>query len=92
MSTRDEERTWVVQLTAAELRAIIREELEMAFATLRRARWVDIAQAAASFDVTPATIRTWIRRGAPAMQVGSLARPLYRLELEQVEKWLRAQR
>jgi transposase-like protein len=85
----------VVQLTTAELRALIRAEVERG---LREnsppppSRWIDVSAAAKQFGCTTQTIRNWIALGAPARQIGASAHPVYRIELAEFEAWVRDQK
>jgi hypothetical protein len=87
--------TMLVQLTAADLRAMIRAEVER---TIRSnappppSRWIDVSTAAKQFGCTTQTIRNWIALGAPAAQIGTSSCPVYRIELVEFEAWVRKQK
>lgn len=81
----------LVVISVDELRVLIRDELGRVLQSRPDVpRWHDISAAAEHFGVNPQTVRNWIRAGAPAVQVGSPARPLYRLELRALQGWLEA--
>lgn len=84
----------LVQLTVGELRQLIRDEVERLKAVVPAvpSRWLDVGKAAKHFGCTTQTIRSWIKLGAPARQVGSTAHPQYRIELLEFEAWVRGQR
>jgi hypothetical protein len=85
----------LVQLTAADLRALIRAEVEQVIAagsTRSTGRWVDVGVAAKHFSCTGQTIRNWIRLGAPARQIGTSAHPQFRIDLSEFEAWVRSHR
>jgi|1185.fasta_scaffold489964_1 hypothetical protein len=85
----------LVQLTAADLRAMIRAEVERSLrssAPAPASRWIDVSTAAKVFGCTTQTIRNWIALGAPAAQIGSSGCPVYRIELSEFEAWVRNQK
>jgi Helix-turn-helix domain len=49
-----------------------------------------VKQTAESLNVNPVTVRRWIRAGLPAFNVGSIARPDYRIEPDVLRAWLTA--
>ena len=83
----------IVTLSVGELRAVVRDEVERLKAVVPQlpSKWVDTPKAAEHFGCTTQTIRNWIEQGAPATQVGTGARPKYRIELHALEAWCRAQ-
>lgn len=86
----------VVQMTRGELRLLMletaAEAVKRAGAAPARSPWVNVEKAAKHFGCTPQTIRNWIRDGAPGQQVGTSARSEYRVDLEEMDAWVRAQR
>jgi hypothetical protein len=90
---REDDGRMIVQLTAAELRTLIRSEVELALRSqsLPASRWLDIGAAAKHFGCSGQTVRNWIKLGAPARQIGTSAHPQFRLELIEFEAWVRAQ-
>lgn len=81
----------VVQLTAADLRELVRAEMCRALQAAEKptSRWTDVTHAAKHFGCTSQTIRNWIKLGAPARQIGSTSHPQFRLELLEFEAWVR---
>lgn len=64
----------LVQISVADMRALVREEVERAVTnTIARTpgRWVDVATAAEHCGCTQQTLRAWIKAGAPARDVGT---------------------
>jgi hypothetical protein len=82
----------LVQLTVAEMRELIRTEVELLLKStppLTTPRWIKVEVAAKYFGCTPMTIRNWIGLGAPAAQIGAASHPQYRIELAKFEAWVR---
>lgn len=48
-----------------------------------------VKETAANLRVHEETVRRWIRAGMPVLNVGSAARPSYRIEPDVVRDWLR---
>lgn len=86
----------VVQLTASDLRQLIRGELEQfqreSAAPVPESKWADATTAAKHFGVTRQTIRSWVRLGAPATQIGTSTHPQYRIDLVEFDRWVRSQK
>jgi len=86
----------IVQLTAADLRALVRAEVDRAVTLVMEAtptaakseRWIDVAGAAKHYAVTPGTIRNWIAGGAPCRKFGTPNHPLIRIDLAEFEAWV----
>jgi hypothetical protein len=95
MSAAEEKSITIVQLSASELRTLIRDELEHFRASnsnMSECQWTDTDGAAKHFAVTGQTIRNWIRIGAPARQIGTSAHPQLRIDLVEFDRWVRAQK
>ena len=86
----------VVQLSVADLRSLVRDEVQRGMQQQVQqleqvpGKWVDVSTAAKYFGRTSQTIRNWIKDGAPAKQIGTSARPQFRIHLEQFEAWMAA--
>lgn len=86
----------IVQLTAADLRTLVRDEVDRAVTMVIEAtptvpksdRWIDVAGAAKHYKVTPGTIRNWIAAGAPCRKFGTAGHPLIRIDLAEFEAWV----
>ena len=85
----------IVQLTVAELRTIMRTEVERVLSTLqvgrqpsRSDRWVDVSGAAEHFKVSDKTIRNWIKAGAPVRTFGPSGHAMIRIDLPEFEAWV----
>jgi hypothetical protein len=89
----DDERM-IVTLTVGELRALIRDGIERHSKAARSAesKWADATTAAKHFGVTRQTIRSWVRLGAPATQIGTSTHPQYRIDLVEFDRWVRSQK
>jgi hypothetical protein len=59
-------------------------------ATERPAPYLTIKDVAAHYRVATKTVYRWIAAGLPALNVGSAQRPDYRLQLADVESFVRA--
>ncbi len=85
--------TLLVQLTVGELKGVIRDAVRDAVREFKRCAltgspYIDTETAAKNFGVDPRTIRNWIHRGAPAVQIGRD----YRIRLPELERWVDANR
>jgi len=85
----------LVQLTVGQLRKIMRDEVERvleraseAKPPVKSSKWVDAADAAEYFRVTPQTIRNWCKDGAPHRTFGTGKTPVYRIDLATFEPWV----
>jgi hypothetical protein len=85
----------IVQLTAGELRALVRDEMSRAARAIAEAkppspsdRWTDVEGAAKHFKCSGRTIRNWIKQGAPARTFGPAAHAMIRLDLAEFEAWV----
>lgn len=90
-----EDTRMIVQLTASELRTLVRDEVDRAVTLVleatptaaRSERWIDVTGAAKHFKVTPGTIRNWIAAGAPCRRLGP-THHLIRIDLAEFEDWV----
>lgn len=85
----------LVTLTAAQLRDMIRSEVDRAVQEIAAVRppsaserWTDVNGAAKHFKCSGRTIRNWIGRGAPAKQFGTANHPMIRIDLAEFEAWV----
>lgn len=85
----------IVQFTAAELRSLVRDEVDRAVRVLAETKppvpsdkWVDVIGAAKHFGCTPRTIHNWISNGAPVRRFGPKAHPMIRIDLAEFEAWV----
>lgn len=85
----------IVQLSAGQLRVLLREEVDRAVSRVLEAKppaksikWFDVADVADHFKVTPQTIRNWCKNGAPHRTYGAGKATVYRINLAEFEPWV----
>jgi excisionase family DNA binding protein len=82
----DVERKRIIDMDAEDLRSLIRAVVreEIGADVPRTKRFVTVREAADYFSVCPQTVRNWVKKGAPARQIGGGE---FRIELEALAEW-----